>query len=119
MFLLAGFGGMFGACSRLVLGAYVNKKAKKVSPFPAGTWIINITGSFLLGLLAQLHMNGMLSENLWLFLGTGFCGAYTTFSTFGTETVGLIQTKQFRLALLYVASSLILSLAAALIGYSI
>jgi len=107
MFLLAGIGGMFGACARFGLGALVNSKIKTISPYPIGTFIINATGSFFLGLLAKWHLEGNIGDNLWLLLGIGFCGAYTTFSTFGTETITLIDAKRFKLASIYVIASVL------------
>lgn len=117
MFILAGIGGIFGACARFGLGALVNRKLKSASPFPAGTFVINVTGSFILGLLASWHLAGSLGESLWLLLGVGFCGAYTTFSTFGTETITLIDTKRFKLAALYVIISVLLGLIFAWLGF--
>jgi len=116
-FIYAGIGGMLGACLRFGLGAFINKKAASTAPFPAGTWVINLTGSFLLGILANRHLAGSLSETAWLLWGVGFCGAYTTFSTFGTETVGLLDKKRFKLAAIYVTSSVLFGLLFAMLGF--
>ena len=112
MIWLIGLGGALGAGSRFLLGSLHNKK----SPFPAGTWLVNVLGSFLLGWLAGLHGAGQISDELWFFGGVGFCGAYTTFSTFGYETITLLYSKQAKLAAIYVMSSLIAGGIAAAIG---
>ena len=118
MIWLIGIGGSLGAAARYLLGNYMNKK-KKLTPFPFGTWVINITGSFLLGLLANLHLLNEISDGVWFFAGIGFCGAYTTFSTFGYETITLLQSNKLKLACAYVLTSVILSIAAAGLGLNI
>lgn len=118
MIWLIGIGGSLGAAARYLLGNFINKK-KKLNPFPLGTWIINITGSFLLGLLVNLHFKNEISNGVWLFLGVGFCGAYTTFSTFGYETISLIESNKKVLAGVYVLTSVIISIMAAIIGFII
>jgi fluoride exporter len=115
---LIGIGGCFGAASRYLLGNFINKK-KKLNPFPLGTWVINITGSFLLGLLANLHLSNDISDWVWFFVGVGFCGAYTTFSTFGYETISLLQLNKKFLAGIYVITSVILSITTAALGFII
>jgi len=84
-----------------------------------GTFIINISGSFLLGLLAKLYSADEISAAVWYFAGVGFCGAYTTFSTFGYETITLIQSNKAVMAGAYVLSSVILSTTTAAIGFTI
>jgi fluoride exporter len=105
---LIGIGGSLGAASRYLLGNYINKR--KTGNFPLGTWIINITGSFLLAILYKLHMNNEINDWVWLFFGIGFCGAYTTFSTFGFETIALLQSNKKFLAVIYVLTSVIVSI---------
>src|SRR5699024_3473096 len=73
---IIGIGGSLGAAVRYLLGNLVSKRAQRVLPFPIGTWIINITGSFLLGFIMQLYLTNQITESLWLFSGVGFCGAY-------------------------------------------
>ena len=113
MIFLIGTGGALGALARFMLGNIQNRYS-----FPAGTWVINITGSFLLGFLAQLHLAGHISAWLWLFGGAGFCGAYTTFSTFGYETIRLIAQNKVKSAVIYVVTSVAAGIAAAVIGLS-
>jgi fluoride exporter len=119
IYLLIGLGGSLGACTRFLLGSFVNEKGKRLSPFPIGTWIINISGSFILGVMAHLYQNGIMSEWVWYFGGIGFCGAYTTFSTFGYEVISLIHRNKPGLAFLYIASSVILGIVSSAIGYII
>src|SRR5699024_5315787 len=113
MIWLVGMGGALGALARFMLGNIKNK-----SGFPIWTWIVNITGSFLLGFLTRLHLSGEISEWLWLFGGAGFCGAYTTFSTFGYETIRLIAQNKVKSAVIYVVTSVGAGIAAAVIGLS-
>ncbi|MFD1065973.1 fluoride efflux transporter CrcB [Oceanobacillus locisalsi] len=105
----AGIGGAFGALLRYIISGYMKPfRAKKGIIFPVATWLINISGSLLLGMLYGLD----LSLQLWLLLGVGFCGGYTTFSTFGKEVIDLLLDKQWLQAFWYVATSVLLSIAA-------
>lgn len=113
MIVLVGLGGILGTLLRYYLGRWAAvRTARRGSRFPWGTWIINISGSLLLGILTSLHINGTIPDWSWLVLGTGFCGAYTTFSTFGYEAISLIEGGHKTLATLYVLSSLGLGLIA-------
>ncbi|WP_164670067.1 fluoride efflux transporter CrcB [Virgibacillus doumboii] len=117
MIWFIGIGGSLGAAVRYLLGNLISGRTQ--NPFPLGTWIINITGSFLLGYLAQLHLTNQISEWLWLFGGVGFCGAYTTFSTFGHETITLILSKKVKFAVVYVVTSIVVGIISAAIGFYI
>ncbi|RFU66140.1 fluoride efflux transporter CrcB [Bacillus sp. V59.32b] len=114
MIWLIGAGGAIGAAARFLIGGLM-RRAK--GEFPLGTWVINISGSFLLGILAALHISNLLSEWLWSFVGIGFCGAYTTFSTFGTETIALLEEKNYITAMVYVISSVVIGVLVAAFGY--
>jgi fluoride exporter len=114
---LIGVGGALGAAGRYLLGNFIKKK--NPGDFPLGTWVINISGSFLLGVLYKLHLTKEITDLVWLFVGIGFCGAYTTFSTFGYETITLLQSNKNKLAGLYVLSSVIVSIGTAAIGFII
>lgn len=116
MMLLVGLGGIFGAIARFLLGKWIT--AKKTGPFPMGTWVINLSGSFVLGFLAVLHDGKAISDWVWFLCGTGFLGAYTTFSTFGYETIQLIQKQKAKIAILYVFTSVLLGVIFAWIGAS-
>jgi CrcB protein len=112
--LFVGVGGILGAITRFLLGKWLSNKIS--STFPVGTWFINLSGSFVLGLLAFLHMGSQIQDWVWLFIGTGFLGAYTTFSTFGYETIQLLQNKKTKLAIYYVTTSVFLGVIFALVG---
>ena len=98
-FLLVAFGGAFGAIARYGMNLiFVNT----FLPFPFATFLVNVTGSFLIGfLLIKFEAN----ETIKLLLITGFLGAYTTFSTFEYEAFQLTQIKQSLMAFGYVALS--------------
>lgn len=112
--LLVGLGAAFGAVARYLVDQAVMRRLRVV--FPAGTWIINITGSFVLGLLAGLATHHGLSANAVAVVGTGVCGGYTTFSTFSYETVRLMEEGSGVVALANLAGSLAAGLAAAALG---
>ena len=78
--------------------------------FPLGTLIINVLGSFLLAFLTTLVLQGAVRPEWRLILGTGFLGAFTTFSTFEFETFTLVREKQIATAILYVSLSFALGL---------
>lgn len=84
--------------------------------FPIGTTIINVTGSFLLGLVTGLALAHGLPPEWRAVLGTGFLGGYTTFSTASYETVRLAQQRRYRAALVNGVGMLVLALAAAGLG---
>lgn len=110
--ILVGIGGIFGGLSRYQLGKVISQKAK--TTFPLGTFIINITGALLLGLLTSLDTG----KNVYLLLGDGFLGAYTTFSTFMYEGFDLFRGKEKLNAFVYILSSLILGIIAYVIGFA-
>lgn len=110
-------GGMVGAPSRYVLDQWVNSRTKGL--FPWGTFLINATGAFLLGLISGLALYDGLGHLPATVVGTGFCGAYTTFSTFSYETVRLIEEGTVEAAVRNLAGSLVLGLAAAAAGIAL
>lgn len=115
--LVVGCGGIVGALLRYQVGRWVDLRQTLLS-FPLATLLINVTGSFILGLLtshAGLWWPGLHSLPI-LFFGTGVCGAYTTFSTFSYEAVSLAREGKGRLALIYIVSSFIFCTAASGVG---
>ncbi|MDQ6421638.1 CrcB family protein [Paenibacillus sp. LHD-117] len=82
-------------------------------------WVINLTGSIILGVLVSLHVNHEISDLAWLMVGTGFCGAYTTFSTSGYETIQLVQKGEVVKAGVYVVTSVLLGLLCAFGGITL
>lgn len=101
-FLLIAIGGFFGSMTRF----YISQQTRKY----IGTWIANITGSILLGFVMSFYVADYFSHSFYLLLGVGFCGAFTTFTTFGHETLQLILHKKYRVAALYVFSTFAVSL---------
>jgi CrcB protein len=112
--LLVGLGASFGAVSRYLLDQAVTRR--RATPFPAGTWIINITGSFILGLLTGLAAHHGLSPHVVTVIGTGVCGGYTTFSTFSYETLRLTEDGAGTIAVGNIVGSIAVGLAAAALG---
>jgi CrcB protein len=109
--LLVMVGAAAGAPCRWWLDRFV--QARHDSVFPWGTFSINVLGSLLLGLL----LGARVPSELALLLGTGFCGGFTTFSTFGFETVRLAEDRSDAQAVLNVVASLAAGLAAAFAGW--
>ncbi|MCA0375226.1 MAG: fluoride efflux transporter CrcB [Gemmatimonadetes bacterium] len=110
--LAVALGGALGSVLRYVLGVVV----PPVGGLPAGTLVVNVVGSFLVGLFVRLFVTPDADHVLRLALTAGLCGGFTTFSTFSAETVTLLQQGRAGRALLYVALSLLLGLAAAAAG---
>ena len=107
-------GGFLGAPSRYLLDGFVQSRVRGI--FPWGTFVINVTGSFVLGLLTGAvlyHGRGDLPR---VAIGTGFCGAYTTFSTFSYETVRLLEEGSVVEASLNAGASVLVGLLAAAAG---
>ncbi|WP_071394576.1 fluoride efflux transporter CrcB [Bacillus tuaregi] len=119
MIWLIGIGGALGSALRYLLGNYMKSRFHQIVFFPLGTWVINMTGSFILGILIKLHMEDIINDGMWFLIGVGFCGAYTTFSTFGYETLTLIRVKKIHLALVYVIVSILAGVLAAGTGYGL
>jgi fluoride exporter len=112
--LLVFLGGALGAPARYLADRLVQSTVDTV--FPLGTLAVNVAGSLVLG--ALVGAAAVLPPELALLLGTGFCGALTTFSSFSFETVRLIERGAFRAAGLNVFGSLILGVVAATVGYA-
>ncbi len=98
--------GAAGTLARYGLQGFVQHRAG--SSFPTGTLIVNIAGCLLLGGVTQFGLHHLsLSPNWRIGLSVGFLGAFTTFSTFGLETVRLMEDGEWIRAVLYVSSSII------------
>ena len=108
-------GSAIGGVSRYLLGGVLQRQT--AGTFPVGTLVINITGSFLLGMVLRYAVDTpTLSPETRAFLTIGFCGGYTTFSTFSYETVALLEDGQWPRAAAYVVLSVVLSLLASFLG---
>ncbi len=113
--VLVMLGAAVGAPSRWLLDQAI--QTRRESAFPLGTWTINVTGSLLLGVVLGAAAFGPGSPELVALAGTGFCGGFTTYSTFGFETVRLAEDGSFVEAGINIASSLVVGLAAAVAGW--
>lgn len=102
---LVWIGGGFGSVARYYVARWVDRWA--AGSLPWGTFVVNILGSFILGVLAILILERMPPNARWayLLLGTGFCGGFTTFSTFEWETFALVRDGSIRLALVNIVGS--------------
>lgn len=109
--------GAVGAPARYLLEGFVQDRTE--GAFPWGTFVINITGSLFLGLItgAALYHSFPSTPKVWL--GTGFCGAYTTFSTFTFETIRLLEEGAATDAFVNATASLLLGTAAAAAGLAV
>jgi CrcB protein len=108
-------GSAVGGVSRYALGGLIQARAGDT--FPVGTLVINITGSFLLGFLLRYALETTaVSPEVRAMLTTGFCGGYTTFSTFSYETVSLLEEGDWKRAGWYVALSVVLSIVGTFVG---
>ncbi|SFF71834.1 fluoride efflux transporter CrcB [Curtobacterium sp. YR515] len=111
--LLVAVGGGVGAALRFLLDGVVKAR---VSGFPLGTVIINVSGSLVLGVLTGLGQAGTIPLPVVAVLGTGMMGGYTTFSTASVETVQLLRSGKPRLAVLNGLGMLVVSVGAAALG---
>lgn len=115
--ILVAVAGAIGAPVRYLLDGFVQDRVR--GDVPWGTFTVNMTGSFALGFLTGLSANGHLGRFGLSVLGTGFCGAFTTFSTFTFEVVRLIETGEHRTASIAVGASVVIGLAAAGTGLAL
>ena len=115
--LLIALGAAVGAPARYLTDRAV--QARHDSVFPWGTLTVNVVGSFVLGMLAAAATRGAVSSGLTAAVGTGFCGALTTYSTFGYETLRLTEERAGFEAVANVVASLATGLGAAALGWAV
>jgi fluoride exporter len=109
--LLVGLGGSLGAIARYALAGLIS--ARVSTPWPYGTFVVNVSGCFVLGFFVTLGTERLpLSEELRLLVSVGFIGAYTTFSTYQLETFALVEQGGWWRGLAYALLSLIAGFAA-------
>lgn len=114
-YLLVGFGGFLGAIVRYLVATWAARRFGLT--FPWGTFAVNISGSFILGFFATLSARLGWADGWRLFVAVGFVGAYTTFSTFEWETLGLLaDAKRVGAAALNIVGSVAAGLLAAFLG---
>ncbi len=116
-------GGAVGTNARYWLGRWLDQASWRahnewLSALPVGTFTINVTGSFVLGLLGVIFLGKLPEEHrAWfLLLGTGLCGGYTTFSTFEWETLQLLRTQSYWMAAANVLGSVAVGLVGVVLG---
>lgn len=114
--LLVGIGSFVGGSLRMVISKYLQLAV--VGSFPLGTMVVNVLGCFLIGIFSSLtNDNGGVSPAVRLMLTTGFCGGFTTFSTFMNEYATLLKGGDgFIISSLYIITSLALGFIALLAG---
>jgi len=112
---IIGSGSFIGGVLRYLVSKFMQNSI--ISSFPFGTFIVNILGCFLIGFFYGLSERGSLINNEWrIFLTVGFCGGFTTFSTFANENVSLLRDGNFFYFALYAGFSLFLGLTATYLG---
>ena len=114
---LVALGGACGAVTRLLVGLAVTARFGQLLPW--GTFVINATGCFLLGFVLGALQAGSLHPLVRPLVATGFVGAYTTFSTFGAETILLLEEGSVLLATVYVLGSVGIGLLATVAGLTL
>ena len=112
--LLVFVGGGIGSICRYGLGIMFNP-----SQFPYGTLLANVLSCILLGILIGLNADKILKDHHKVLLMTGFCGGFSTFSTYSAEIVKLYQDGSFIMAAVYLIGSVILGLVAIFLGISL
>ena len=108
--LMIGLGSFIGGASRYLVTLAIQNKF--LSTYPFGTFAVNVIGCFLIGIVYGLSEKGNINVEWRLFLATGILGGFTTFSSFSNETVSMLRDAQYWQAFSYVASSVIIGLAA-------
>ncbi len=108
--LFVALGGGLGSVLRYLTSFWIGKSYS--SAFPLGTFIINVLGCFVIGFLIGLSSKTLLNEELRLLLVVGFCGGYTTFSTFSAENMKLLEAGNYWTLSFYIVASVLLGLIA-------
>ena len=115
-YLLVAVGGGLGSIFRYAISSW----SKSLTSFPFGTLSINAIGSFLIGILMGIAAtDGKMQASWQLFLATGLCGGFTTFSAFSIETIQLFQEGRSTLAFMYILTSILFGLIMSWGGYAL
>jgi len=115
--LLIGTGSFLGGSFRYLLSQFV--QGRFLSSYPYGTFTVNIIGCFIIGLVFAISGKYNLSPEWRLFLATGICGGFTTFSSFSFETLAMLREGQYLYSFLYIGSSIFLGLIAVYLGITL
>jgi CrcB protein len=115
--LIIGAGSFLGGVFRFLLSRFIQFSVS--TTFPLGTLGVNLLGCLVIGLVFGYSERWDLSQDWRLFLATGICGGFTTFSAFSNETFGMLRDGQFGFASAYVAASVVLGIFATMLGYSV
>lgn len=117
-YALIALGGAVGSCIRHGLGSHI--ASRWGGAFPWGTMVVNVTGSLLIGAFLAFSLERAPVDPRWRYLvAVGFCGGYTTYSTFAWETAQLVSGRSLALALANAGGSAILSVVAVLAGMAL
>jgi len=115
LILLVGTGGFLGTVARFITSRYF--AAYFPSSFPYGTFVVNVVGCFLIGLIYGISEKGNFMSTEWrLVLTVGFCGGFTTFSAFAAENMAMLRDSEFFNFFLYTGSSIFIGLLATFAG---
>ncbi|MTT32923.1 fluoride efflux transporter CrcB [Terrilactibacillus sp. BCM23-1] len=118
LYFIVGLGGIFGALTRYLIGISFTQTWEY--PFPLPTLLINLIGCFLLSwLITYLSRRKIFPHEVVTGIGTGYIGAFTTFSTFSVESISLIKTGYYSLSLVYILLSLLGGLVTSWLGYQL
>jgi fluoride exporter len=113
--ILVGLGSSIGGVLRYAISLMV-----KSTNFPYATLMVNILGSFVIGIIFALGIKNQTNqEQIKLFFATGICGGFTTLSAFSLENMELLKSENYTIAFLYIAATIILSITAVFAGYKI
>lgn len=117
-YILVSAGAAVGGAFRYGISNYIQRHISVI--FPYGTLVVNVVGSFILGIIMfYLNEKELIGSEFRLFLAVGFCGGFTTFSTFSYETINLFRDAEFGLAIFNVFLNVILCLIGIYLAYLI
>jgi CrcB protein len=116
--ILVGIGGLLGSVARYLVAVLL--AGQTAGTFPFATLAVNVAGCFLIGLIFALSDRGNVLSPEWrVFLTTGFCGGFTTFSTFSYESLRLMQDGEYLYVASYILISVVVGLAATFLGIAL